>query len=62
MAGASGVVLGFAVEWYDPVACDVKDMFLKFWPEDNTLELVRFLSLFFFSDALSLSSLLAVEI
>jgi hypothetical protein len=33
-------VLGFEVEWYDPNACIVKQLFLKFWTEDNTVELV----------------------
>lgn len=34
-------VLGFEVEWYDPIACDVKPMYLKFWTEDNTVELLK---------------------
>lgn len=37
---SGGPVLGFELEWYDPVASDVKKLFLKFWIEDNTLELV----------------------
>jgi hypothetical protein len=37
----SGTVLGFELEWYDPVASEVKKLFLKFWVEDNTLELVE---------------------
>jgi hypothetical protein len=38
---SGGPVLGFELEWYDPVASDVKKLFLKFWVEENTLELVR---------------------
>ena len=37
---SGGPVLGFELEWYDPVASEVKKLFLKFWIEDNTLELV----------------------
>jgi hypothetical protein len=36
----SGTVLGFEMEWNDPVASEVKKLFLKFWVEDNTVELV----------------------
>lgn len=41
-----GTVLGFEVEWYDPVAADVKKLYLKYWVEDNTLELVCSLFVF----------------
>lgn len=34
-------ILGFVAEWYDPIARDVTNLFLKFFLEDGTIELLK---------------------
>lgn len=34
-------VLGFAAEWYDPIAREITNLFLKFFLEDGTIELLK---------------------
>ena len=34
-------VLGFAAEWYDPIAREVTKLYLKFFHEDGTIELLK---------------------
>ena len=34
-------VLGFEVEWFDPIAGLLQTLFLKFFLEDNTLEILN---------------------
>lgn len=34
-------ILGFEVEWYDQISGLVHNLFLKFFTEDNTIELLK---------------------
>jgi hypothetical protein len=34
-------MLGFEVEWFDPISKEIKMLFLKFFMEDNTVELLQ---------------------
>lgn len=34
-------VLGFAAEWYDPIAREITNLYLKFFLEDGTIELLK---------------------
>ena len=38
-------VLGYVVEWFDPVSSILHTLFLKYFVEDNTLEIVSHLIL-----------------
>lgn len=34
-------ILGFEVEWFDQISGLLHKLFLKYWTEDNTIELVN---------------------
>ena len=38
---SSSVILGFECEWFDPVSKIVQVMYLKFFMEDNTIEILH---------------------
>lgn len=33
--------LGFELEWFDPLGNDIQKLYLKFFLENNTIEVVR---------------------
>jgi hypothetical protein len=35
-----GKILGFTIDWFDPVSSLVQTMFLKFFVDDNTIEIL----------------------
>lgn len=37
---SSGAVLGFELSWFDPVAGQLKKLFLKYFLDDNTIEIL----------------------
>lgn len=37
----SAPILGFEVEWYDPVSGLPHNLYLKFFTEDNTIEILK---------------------
>jgi len=34
-------IIGFAAEWYDPIAREITNLYLKFFLEDGTIELLK---------------------
>lgn len=39
-------VLGFELEWFDPVSCTLHTLYLKFFLDDNTIEILQGTSTF----------------